>query len=112
MEKEDKIGCAIGFAVCIGFILVLGLIIAFTEISNGKFAKKPKETIQTYEVTYVNGLKEIVSYKVHEGTKAYIESSRGSYYLTLYYKNVNLFGFDYIRFDGCVAGVVSYKRVK
>ena len=30
MEKEDKIGCAIGFAVCIGFILVLGLIIAFT----------------------------------------------------------------------------------
>lgn len=34
MEKEDKIG----FAVFIGFILVLGLII---EISNGKFAKKP-----------------------------------------------------------------------
>ena len=76
MEKEDKIGCAIGFAVFIGFILVLGLIIASIEISNGKFAKKPKETIQTYEVTYVNGLKDIVSYKVHEGTRAYIESSR------------------------------------
>lgn len=31
MEKEDKIGCAIGFAVFIGFILVLGLIIAFNK---------------------------------------------------------------------------------
>lgn len=48
MEKEGEIGCAIGFAVFIGFILVLGLIIASIEISNGKFAKKPKETIQTY----------------------------------------------------------------
>lgn len=112
MEKEDKIGCAIGFAVCIVFILVLGLIIAFTEISNGKFAKKPKETIQTYEVTYVNGLKDIVSYKVHEGTKAYIESSRGSYYLSFYYENTNFFGFKYRENDGSVPGVVSYKRVK
>lgn len=105
MEKEDKIG----FAVFIGCILVLGLII---EISNGKFAKKPKETIQTYEVTYVNGLKDIVSYKVHEVTKAYIESSRGSYYLSFYYENTNLFGFKYRENDGSVPGVVSYKRVK
>ena len=109
MEKEDKIVCAIVFAVCIGFILVLEL---FIEISNGKFAKKPKETIQTYEVTYVNGLKDIVSYKVHEGTKAYIESSRGSYYLSFYYENTNLFGFKYRGNDGSVPGVVSYKRVK
>lgn len=109
MEKEDKIGCAIGFAVCIAVILVFVLLI---DISNGKYAKKPKEVIQTYEVTYVNGLKEIVSYKVHEGTKAYIESSRGSYYLSFYYLNTNIFGFEYRENDGSVPGVVSYKRVK
>ena len=112
MEKEDKIGCAIGFAVCIAIIIVFVLLIAFIDISNGKYAKKPKETIQTYEVTYVNGLKDIVSYKVHEGTKAYIESSRGSYYLSFYYENTNLFGFKYRGNDGSVPGVVSYKRVK
>lgn len=112
MEKEDKIGCAIGFSVCIAIIIVFVLLIAFIDISEGMFVKKPKEVIQTYEVTYVNGLKEIVSYKVHEGTKAYIESSRGSYYLSFYYENTNLFGFKYSTSDGCVPGVVSYKRVK
>lgn len=105
MKKEDKIGCS----VFIGGLLLFFLIIA---ISEGMFVKKPKEVIQTYEVTYVNGLKEIVPYKVHEGTKARIDSDRGSYYLLFYYENVNLFGFKYKRFDGCVAGVVSYKRVK
>lgn len=108
MEKEDKIG----FAVCIAIIIVFVLFIAFIDISNGKYAKKPKEVIQTYEVTYVNGLKEIVSYKVHEGTKAYIESSRGSYYLSFYYENTNIFGLKYRGNDGSVPGVVSYKRVK
>lgn len=107
MEKEDKIGCS----VCIAIIIVFVLLIAFIDISR-KYAKKPKEVIQTYEVTYVNGLKEIVSYKVHEGTKAYIESSRGSYYLSFYYLNTNIFGFEYRENDGSVPGVVSYKRVK
>lgn len=108
MEKEDKIV----FGVCIGFIIGLLLFFIIIAISEGMFVKKPKEVIQTYEVTYVNGLKEIVSYKVHEGTKAYIESDRGSYYLSFYYENVNLFGFKYIKSDGSVAGVVSYKRIK
>ena len=108
MEKEDKIVCS----VCIGIIIGFLIFIAIIAISEGMFAKKPKEVIQTYEVTYVNGLKEIVSYKVHEGTKAYIESNRGSYYLSFYYENINLFGFKYSTSDGCVAGVVSYKRVK
>lgn len=108
MKKEDKIGCS----VCIGIIIGFLIFIAIIAISEGMFVKKPKEVIQTYEVTYVNGLKEIVSYKVHEGTKAYIESSRGSYYLSFYYENTNLFGFKYSTSDGCVAGVVSYKRVK
>ena len=108
MEKEDKIV----FGVCIGFIIGLLLFFIIIAILEGMFAKKPKETIQTYEVTYVNGLKDIVSYKVHEGTKAYIESSRGSYYLSFYYENTNLFGFKYRGNDGSVPGVVSYKRVK
>ena len=105
MEKKDKIEC-------IGIIIGFFLLIVIIEISEGKFAKKPKETIQTYEVTYVNGLKDIVSYKVHEGTRAYIESSRGSYYLSFYYENTNIFGFKYRENDGSVPGVVSYKRVK
>ena len=108
MEKEDKIV----FGVCIGFIIGLLLFFIIIAILEGMFVKKPKEVIQTYEVTYVNGLKEIVSYKVHEGTKAYIESDRGSYYLSFYYENTNLFGFKYIENDGSVPGVVSYKRVK
>lgn len=108
MKKEDKIVCR----VCIGIIIGFLMFIAIIAISEGMFVKKPKEVIQTYEVTYVNGLKEIVSYKVHEGTKAYIESNRGSYYLSFYYENTNLFGFKYSTSDGCVAGVVSYKRVK
>lgn len=108
MEKEDKIV----FGVCIRFIIGLLLFFIIIAILEGMFAKKPKETIQTYEVTYVNGLKDIVSYKVHEGTKAYIESSRGSYYLSFYYENTNLFGFKYRGNDGSVPGVVSYKRVK
>lgn len=108
MKKEDKIVCS----VCIGIIIGFLMFIAIIAISEGMFVKKPKEVIQTYEVTYVNGLKEIVSYKVHEGTKAYIESNRGSYYLSFYYENTNLFGFKYSTSDGCVAGVVSYKRVK
>lgn len=108
MEKEDKIV----FGVCIRFIIGLLLFFIIIAISEGMFVKKPKEVIQTYEVTYVNGLKEIVSYKVHEGTKAYIESSRGSYYLSFYYENTNLFGFKYRENDGSVPGVVSYKRVK
>lgn len=93
------------YSVCVTYI-------AFIDISNGKYAKKPKEVIQTYEVTYVNGLKEIVLYRVHEGTKAYIESCRGSYYLSFYYENTNLFGFKYRGNDGSVPGVVSYKLVK
>ncbi len=105
MEKEDKIGCVAALVV----LLLFSIIVA---ISEGAFTKKPKETIQTYEVAYVNGLKEIVSYKVHEGTKACIVSSRGSYYLSFYYENVNLFGFKYKETDGRVAGVVSYKRLK
>ena len=105
MKKENKIGCS----VVTGGLLLFFLIIA---ISQGMFVNEPKEVIQTYEVTYVNGLKEIVSYKVHEGTNAYIKSDRGSYYLLLYYDNTNLFGFKYRRIDGYVAGVVSYKRVK
>ena len=105
MEKKDKMEC-------IGIIIGFFILIIIIAISEGKFAKKPKETIQTYEVTYVNGLKDIVSYKVHEGTRAYIESSRGSYYLSFYYENTNLFGFKYSESDGRVAGVVSYKRVK
>lgn len=108
MEKEDKIV----FGVCIRFIIGLLLFFIIIAISEGMFVKKPKEVIQTYEVTYVNRLKDIVSYKVHEGTKAYIESSRGSYYLSFYYENTNLFGFKYRGNDGCVPGVVSYKRVK
>ena len=109
MEKEYKIGCIIGIGIIIGF---MSIFIAIIAISKGMFVDEPKETIQTYEVTYINGLKEIVSYKVHEGTKAFIESSMGSYYLSLYYENTNLFGFKYIKSDGCVAGVVSCKRVK
>lgn len=109
MEKEDEI---VTKNVCIGIIIGFFIVIVIIAISEGKFAKKPKEVIQTYEVTYVNGLKEIVSYKVHEGTKAYIESDRGSYYLSFYYENTNLFGFKCTTSDGCVAGVVSYKRVK
>lgn len=108
MEKEDKIVYRVYIGIIIGFLIF----IAITAISEGMFAKKPKEVIQTYEVTYVNGLKEIVSYKVHEGTKAYIESNRGSYYLSFYYENTNLFGFKYGRGDGRVAGIVSYKRIK
>lgn len=108
MKKEDKIGCG----VCIGTIIVFLLFFVIIAISEGMFADKPKEAIQTYEVTYVNGLKEIVSYKVHEGTKAYIASSRGSYYLSFYYENPNIFGFKYNKSDGSVAGIVSYKRVK
>lgn len=76
------------------------------------FAEKPKKVIQTYEIVYVNGLKEIVSYEIHEGAKAQIKSDRGSYYLSFYYENVNLFGFKCRISDGCVNGVVSYKRVK
>lgn len=109
MEKEDEI---VTKNVCIGIIIGFFIVIVIIAISEGKFAKKPKEVIQTYEVTYVNGLKEIVSYKVYEGTKAYIESSRGSYYLSFYYENTNLFGFKYRGNDGSVPGVVSYKRVK
>lgn len=50
--------------------------------------------------------------EIDEETKACIESDRGSYYLSFYYENTNLFGFKYSESDGCVAGVVSYKRVK
>ena len=99
----NKIGCSIVIGVLLLFFII--------AISQGMFVKEPKEVIQTYEVTYVNGLKEIVSYKVHEGAKARIESDRGSYYLILYYDNVNLFGFDYRCFDGYVSGVVSCKRI-
>lgn len=108
MEKEeDGLGCVVFF---IGLLVVS--LFFFIIAEGGLFAKEPKEVIQTYEVTYVNGLKEIVPYKVHEGTKARIDSDRGSYYLLFYYENVNLFGFKYKECDGCVAGVVSYKRVK
>ena len=110
MEKEDKkIGCIIYIGIIIGF---MSIFIAIIAISEGMFVDEPKETIQTYEVTYINGLKEIVSYKVHEGTKAFIKSSKGSYYLSLYYENTNLFGFKYRKSDGSVPCVVSYKRVK
>lgn len=105
MEKEDKILCSIAMIA----VIVIFIIIA---ISHGMFADKPKEVIQTYEVTYINGLKEIVSYKVHEGTNAHIISTNGSYYLSFYYENTNLFGFKYNESDGLVAGIVSYKRVK
>lgn len=108
MKKEYKMGCIVCIGIIIGFLMFMAII----AISEGMFVKKPKEVIQTYEVTYVNGLKEIVSYKVHEGTKAYIESHRGSYYLSFYYENTNLFGFKYSTSDGCVPGIVSYKRVK
>lgn len=104
MEKEDNKGCI----VCIGIIIISCCFFIGSRIP----VDKPKEVIQTYEVTYVNGLKEIVSYKVHEGTGAYIESNRGSYYLSFYYENTNLFGFKYTKSDGSVPGVVSYKRVK
>ena len=109
MKKEDKIGCIIYIGITIGF---MSIFIAIIAISQGMFVKEPKEVIQTYEVTYVNGLKEIVSYKVHEGAKARIDSDRGSYYLSFYYENTNLFGFKYRENDGSVPGVVSYKRVK
>lgn len=106
MDKEDKIGCGIAIILVLLFFSIFG-------ISQGMFAAdKTKEVIQTYEVTYVNGLKEIVSYKVHEGTEGRIESNRGSYYLSFYYENTNLFGFKYTKSDGSVPGVVSYKRVK
>lgn len=108
MEKEDKTGCIF---IIIAFVVLL-LFTILLAIATGMFAKKPKEVIQTYEVAYVNGLKDTVSYKVHEGTKACIDSHRGSYYLSFYYENVNLFGFKYKESDGCIAGVVSYKRVK
>ena len=108
MENEDKIWC-IAF---IGIIIGLFLFFITIAISEGMFVEEPKKVIQTYEVAYVNGLKEIVSYEVHEGAKAQIKSNRGSYYLSLYYENVNLFGFKYRKSDGCVNGVVSYKRVK
>lgn len=36
----------------------------------------------------------------------------GSYYLSFYYENTNIFGFKYRENDGFVPGVVSYKRVK
>ena len=104
IDKIDKIGCI----VLVGFFLFFIII----GISKGMFVEEPKKVIQTYEVVYVNGLKEIVSYKVHEGTKAKIKRDRGSYYLSFYYENVNLFGFKYRKADGCVNGVVSYKRVK
>ena len=109
MEKEDEI---VTKNVCIEIIIGFFIVIVIIAISEGKFAKKPKETIQTYEVTYVNGLRDIVSYKVHEGTRAYIESSRGSYYLSFYYENTNLFGYKYRENDGSVPGLGSYKRVK
>lgn len=106
MEKGDKIFCGVCIGIIMGFLLFL-----FIAMLKGESFKKSKEVVQTYEVTYVNGLKEIVSYKVHEGAKACIISEKGSYYL-LFYENVNSFGFKYKLSDGCVPGVVSYKRVK
>lgn len=110
MEKEEKdgLGCGVFF---IG-LLVVSLFFFIMAMTEGLFAKEPKEVIQTYEVTYINGLKEIVSYKVHEGAYGNINSNKGSYYLSFYYENVNIFGFKYTSLDYSIAGIVSCKRVK
>lgn len=108
MEKEDGLGCGVFY---IG-LLVVSLFFFIMAMAEGLFAKEPKEVIQTYEVVYVNGLKEIVSYKVHEGAYGNINSNKGSYYLSFYYENVNIFGFKYTSLDYSIAGIVSCKRVK
>lgn len=93
-------------------LLVVSVFFFIMAMAEGLFAKEPKEVVQTYEVTYVNGLKEIVSYKVHERAWAHVNSCKGSYYLSFYYENVNIFGFKYTSLDYSVAGIVSYKRLK
>lgn len=96
-------------------ITIIGIVVIFIFIIQVFFGqiggKEPPITNQTYEVTYVNGIKARITVKAHEGSP-YIGSYKGSYYLDLRYYTRTIFGYKVNSSDGAVNGVLQFKRVK